>query len=189
MNKGYWGKRSRMIYYRYLDLIVRGVAGNCHSLIDVGSHNTSFIEAFHWIEELVALDIRAPHTSERVRGIEMDFFKYQPEKRYDLALCCEVLEHIPDAGAFAKHLFDVADRVLISVPYRWPQGSSKHHIHDPVDLKKLVGWTEREPAYHIVVEEPLCTTGKCRRLIAYFPAKDDNFSMKAARDAIRMSPG
>jgi hypothetical protein len=176
-----------MIYYRYLDLIVRGVAGKCHSLIDVGSSNTQVIEAFDWIEELVALDIRAPHSSERVRGIEMDFFQYTPEKRFDIALCCEVLEHIPDAGAFAKHLFDVADRVLISVPYRWPEGSSKQHIHDPVDLKKLGEWTGREPAYHIVVTEPLCRSGKCRRLIAYYPAKDDNFALKAARDAIRLS--
>jgi hypothetical protein len=183
MAKGYWRKRQGMFYYRYLDLIVRGVAADCKSMIDVGSHSTALIENFNWVEERVALDIRKPYSSEKVRGIETDFLQFQPEKRFDIALCCQVLEHIPDAGAFARHLFEVGKRVLISVPYLWPKGASKHHIHDPVDLEKLTRWTGREPAYHIVVQEPLGLGAKGRRLIAYYPAPDDVFSVKAARNA------
>jgi hypothetical protein len=182
MGNGYWRKRQGMIYYRYLDHIVRGVAADCNSMIDVGAHSTPLIENFNWVEDRVALDLRNPYSSARVRGIEMDFFQFKPEKPFDIALCCQVLEHIPDAGAFARHLFEVGKRVLISVPYMWPQGSSKHHIHDPVDAEKLKSWTEREPTYSIVVEEPFTGT-KGRRLIAYYPAPDEKFTLAATRQA------
>jgi hypothetical protein len=183
MAKGYWRKRQGMIYYRYLDVIVRGVATDCKSMIDVGARNTPLIENFEWVDERVTLDVRAPYNSARVRGIEMDFLQFKPEKQFDIALCCQVLEHIPDAGAFARHLFEVGKRVLISVPYLWPEGGTKNHIHDPVDMEKLARWTGREPAYHIIVQEPLSLSAKSRRLIAYYPAPGEQFTVRAARDA------
>lgn len=180
MAKGYWRKRQGMIYYRYLDMIVRGVAADCKSMIDVGAHNTALIENFSWVEERVTLDLKEPYSSPKVKGIRADFFTFKPEKPFDIALCCQVLEHIPDASAFAQHLFEVGKRVLISVPYLWPEGGTKNHVHDPVDMEKLTRWTKREPAYHIVVEEPLRNT-KARRLIAYYPAPGEKFSLKNAR--------
>jgi hypothetical protein len=185
MAKGYWDKRQTMIYYRYLDQIVRGVAADCMSMIDVGSHNTPLIERFKWVKNRVALDLVRPYKSKRVRGIKTDFFEYKPETPFDIATCFQVLEHVPDAGAFAKHLFEVGRRVLISVPYLWEAGSTKGHIHDPVDLEKLTQWTGRDPAYHLIVQEPLIEGGKGRRLIAYYPAPGEEFSLGGARAAAK----
>lgn len=182
MAEGYWRKRRGMIYYRYLDLIVRGVAADCKSMIDVGAHNTPLIENFGWVSERVALDIKEPYSSAQVKGIRTDFLTFKPEAPFDIALCCQVLEHIPDATVFAQHLFEVGKRVLISVPYLWPEGGTKNHVHDPVDMEKLTSWTKREPAYHIIVEEPLNTSTKSRRLIAYYPAPGEKFSLKAVRE-------
>jgi hypothetical protein len=184
MAKSYWEKRHWMLYYRYLEMVVRGVASDCKSMIDVGAYNIPVIEKFGWVEDRVALDLQNPYNSPRVRGIEADFFAYKPEKRFDIALCCQVLEHIPDAGTFAKRLFEVGKRVLITVPYMWPENSSKNHIHDPVDLEKLARWTGREPAYSIVVEEPFTPGPKARRLIAYYSGPGETFSPGAARQVL-----
>ena len=70
----------------------------------------------------------------------------KPEEMYDF---CDLLtgsEHIPDAKVFAEKLFQVAHRVLISVPYLWEEGSCSDHVHDPGDLNKLLEWTGREPS-------------------------------------------
>jgi hypothetical protein len=182
---GYWKKRQRLIYYRYIDLIVRGVAADCRSMIDVGSRNTPLIERFNWIDERVALDIRPPYESENVRGIQADFLTFMPQKRFDIAMCCQVLEHIPDAGPFAQHLFEIADRVLITLPYLWPEGGTKGHVHDPVDLEKLIGWTKRKPDYHVLVEEPLCPGDKCRRLIAFYAKAGDRGWFAEAHKTMR----
>ena len=83
---------------------------------------------------------------------------------------------MPDAKRFAHRLFEIADRVLISVPFMWPVGSNKGHVHDPVSLEKVVFWTGRLPDYHVVVTEPL-RNKKASRLIAYFHPEGVPFSL------------
>ena len=177
----YWEKRSSLIYYRYIDLIVRGLAANAKTMIDVGSYNTPNLELFDWIPERHSLDIKRPYESENVRGIKTDFFSFEPASKYDFAICLQVLEHVPDAARFAKKLFSISDAVLVSVPYRWPAGSHDDHVHDPVDLEKLLSWTEREPDYHIVVAEPLMRSPKGRRLIAYYHPPGTPLNLSQAR--------
>jgi hypothetical protein len=178
-NPDYWEQRKHMMYYKYIDVLVRTLAAGARSLIDVGSKRTPLIEAFDWIPRRDALDIVQPYCSSHVRGIKADFLTYGPAERYDFALCLQVLEHIPDAAAFARHLFEVADNVLISVPFMWPEGATAHHVHDPVSLEKLFAWTGRTPSYDVVVAEPLGRS----RLIAYFHAPHSTFSLKALREA------
>ena len=93
-------------------------------------------------------------------------------KRYDLAICLQVLEHVPQVEAFARKLFDISSSVLISVPYKWPKGNVKGHIHDPVDEAKLRSWTQRKPDYQIIVTEPFGAS----RLFAYYHRSDEVFS-------------
>ena len=181
----YWSRRQGLMYYQYVDEIVRSLGAEAKSLIDIGSANASYTENFDWIGKRHALDIRKPYSSDRVKGIRSDFFSFQPDERYDFALCLQVLEHIPDAKRFAHRLFEIADRVLISVPFMWPAGSNKEHVHDPVSLEKVVFWTGRLPDYHVVVTEPL-RDKKASRLIAYFHPEGVPFSVpgtKAARPA------
>lgn len=177
----YWRKRQTMMYYQYVLMIAGKLSQDASSLIDVGSRSTSITEEFHWIPERAALDIEAPYSSENVRGIKADFFAYQPEKKYDIALCLQVLEHIPDAQAFARKLLDIADRVLVSVPYDWPEFACRFHCQDPVNARKLAGWFGREPDYRIVVQEPFQKKRSGRRLIAYFHTPGEKFRMQAAR--------
>ena len=47
-----------------------------------------------------------------------------------LVLCCNVLEHVPDAADFARRLADLVrpgGRLLVTVPHRYP------HHRDPID--------------------------------------------------------
>jgi len=82
----YTEKRKNFIYYEYVDRLVRGLAYDAQSLIDVGSHDVPLIDTFDWIPERVTLDIRKPYSSVNVRGIQADFFSFVPTKRYDLAM-------------------------------------------------------------------------------------------------------
>lgn len=182
----YWTRRKNLIYYRYVEMIVRGVANQAGSIIDIGSSNTSCVEWFDWIPIKHALDKRTPYSSNYVTGIEEDFLNFEPQQKYDLAICLQVLEHVPKAGAFARKLFNIADSVLISVPYKWPEGDCKYHIHDPVDEEKLEKWTDRSPDYSVVVQEPLIVSPKGERLIAYYNNPVKKFALKEARRHISM---
>ena len=132
----YVQRRQTQIYYRYVYRLVRGVAPRIDSVLDVGSGKTSCLEKFDWIPIRRTIDIAHPYTSEFVEGIKSDFLEYEVDEHYDLAICLQVLEHVPQVEKFTQKLFDVSRSVLISVPYRWPKGSIKGHIHDPVDESK-----------------------------------------------------
>lgn len=179
----YWKRRQKMMYYQYVLDIAGPLAAEARSLIDVGSHGTSMAEAFDWIPERVALDLREPYSSPAVTGIKADFFTFTPERRYDMALCLQVLEHVPDAKGFARKLLQIADRVLVSVPYLWPKNQVKFHCQDPVDEKKLADWFGRKPDYTIVVAEQFRDPAIARRLIAYFHVPGEKFDPKEYRDA------
>ena len=61
-----------------------------------------------------------------VRDIDEDVFA----KKYDLILCCNILEHVPDRDVFLENLsrFSKAGSlILVTVPYKYP----KHN--DPID--------------------------------------------------------
>jgi hypothetical protein len=126
------------------------------------------IEDFDWIEDRSTLDYSDPYSSERVKGISADFFEFDPPRHYDLALCLQVLEHVQDAVSFAQKLFQIADRVMITVPYKWRAGADKWHVQDPVDFNKLHSWTGREPLISAVIQE---RTGS-RRILAYYRQTD-----------------
>jgi hypothetical protein len=177
---GYWKRRQQMMYYRYVRTIAGNLARDARSLIDVGSHTTSVSEGFDWIPERVALDIRKPYSSEAVRGVKADFLAWDPERRFDFALCLQVLEHIPDAGRFARKLLAVADRVLVSVPYQWPEGACRHHCQDPVNEAKVADWFGRSPDYMVIVHEPL-RRQKGSWLIAYFHTEGERFDLRRFR--------
>lgn len=93
-----------------------------------------------------------------------------------------MLEHIPDAERFARKLFAIADRVLITVPYEWPANLVTWHVHDPVDFEKLHLWTQRVPLHRAVIEEPHDTGLLRKRMLAYYRASPLTESEKAAID-------
>lgn len=167
--QAYWQRRSDMLYYRYIDYIIRAVAVNAKSMVDVGTGNCPYLEWFDWIPERVSIDIRTPYASDTVKGIKGDIFKIPVTRKYDICTCLQVLEHVPDAAAFGRRLLEMSDLVVISVPYNWPTFPkvTKGHLHDPVDYDKLTGWMGRKANYKQVVQEPFSST-KSQRLIAIY---------------------
>ena len=165
----YWEARRDSLYLQYVDFLVRVVARDAKSIVDVGSNGCSYLEWFNWIPRKVSIDINRPYRSRRVRGKKMDFLDYGDGRRFDLCLSLQVLEHISDVKVFAEKLLQSAGHLIICVPYRWPAGANPSHVHDPVDRKKLTTWFGRKPNYEIIVTEPI--TNK-RRLICYYDCDD-----------------
>ena len=83
----------------------------------------------------------------------------------------QVLEHVPEPEPFARRLLEIGDLLLVSVPYKWPKGSVKSHIHDPVDLGAVTRWFGRAPNYNLIVQEPFIDR-KGGRLFAIFDPSD-----------------
>ena len=176
----YVQRRQTQIYYSYVSRLVRGVAPQINSIMDVGSGKTSCLEQFDWIPIRKTIDVAHPYASEFVEGVKADFLEYEVDERYDLVVCLQVLEHIPEVEAFARKLFDISRSVLISVPYKWPKGGTKGHIHDPVDEEKLRAWTRRKPDYQIIVTEPFGAS----RLFAYYHRSHEVFSRRDAQKSM-----
>lgn len=181
--KQYWQRRKEMMYYKYIDILVKAFAYHAKSIIDIGSSATNHIENYFWIEEKFTLDIEKPYASKHVTAIEEDFLTFEPNRTYDFVTCLQVLEHIEEVERFAQKLFTLSDRILISVPYQWPQGSEPTHLHDPVCEEKLFKWTGRQPHDSIIVEEPLRIPKKriSKRLIAYYGPPNEEINYQQAQ--------
>jgi len=161
----YWNRRQHMLYYQVVRIIAQGLSKDARSVIDVGSRNTPTLEWFPETLARTSLDLRVPYTGDGVQSVTADFLTWQPDRRYDLALCLQVLEHVKDARGFAQKLLGVAEVVLVSVPYRWPETKNPHHVHDPVTMDKIVSWFGRRPGYTFLVPEPI---GGVERLVCVF---------------------
>jgi len=164
----YWQSRRDAIYLQRVAKLVQSVGGSAISILDVGSNGCPYLDWFEWIPKRVSVDLQAPYSSPSVTSFKADFLAWKTDEQFDLCLCLQVLEHVPDAGAFARKLLASARHVIVSVPYLW-SGSCKYHVHDPVDDAKVAAWFEREPDVSIVVTEtPTDNSKGVRRMICYF---------------------
>ena len=168
-NGAYWQGRTDLMYYKYFFALMRCVAKDAVSLIDVGTGNSGYLEWLDWIPQKDSVDIRVPYESENVRGIKGDIHKL-PLMRYDVCTCLQVLEHIPDPRTFAARLLELGSLVIISVPYNWPANKTKGHIHDPVDEVKIESWFGRKPNYNFVAKELFLTQNSARMFSIFDPA-------------------
>ena len=104
----YWQNRMDLMYYSYLDYIVRTLGKNAKSMIDIGTANCPYLEWFDWIPERVSFDMAEPYRSSTVEGIQGDFLTHDfGGKKYDVATCLQVLEHVPDVIPFARKLLEI----------------------------------------------------------------------------------
>ncbi len=148
----YWKERKNCKYYQKVISIINKIAKT--SIIDVGSSNTelhSFVGSSY--EDRACLDIHKLPAIKGVRTIRANFYKWSPDKRYDVVSCLQVLEHLDDPKAFAQKLFDLGETVIISVPYKWKKGFCIHHVQDPVDEAKLFLWTQTVPDEKHIIED------------------------------------
>jgi hypothetical protein len=182
MGLRYWERRQEFLYYQVVRILATKLIEGGTSVLDVGSHGSPYLEWFADVPVRTSLDMVEPYRGEGVTSIVSDFLTWEPDRRYDLVLCLQVLEHVPDATSFARKLLASGRVVVISVPYRWRKGVSKNHVQDPVTISKIVGWFGRKPDYAHLVVEP--TSGK-ERLVCVFDAAPKPWSSLAVRDGGR----
>jgi hypothetical protein len=155
------------MYYQYVDFILRVVARDAKSTVDVGTAGCPYIEWFDWIPDRTSIDLDVCCESETVKGVTGDILEMDFAERFDVGTCLQVLEHIPDPAPFRARLQEICRILVVSVPYEWPEGRTAGHIHDPVTTEKLASWMERQPNEMVVVPEPFHRT-RNRRLIAIY---------------------
>ena len=160
---GYWIARRHMLYYQAVFQYAAVAGYHARTVLDVGCADTDFVNWLYWIPDRYALDCYIAHPPAGATAIEADFLSYQPESRFDLVLCCQVLEHVAQPAKFCGRLKDVAANLIVSVPYRW-LGKAPGHINDPVDEDKLQSWMGIAPNNNQIVSEPFRES----RLIAYY---------------------
>jgi SAM-dependent methyltransferase len=158
----YWRSRRTSAYYREVVRLANEYGKEGGSVLDVGAHETKVLSQLPRFPRRVALDRGKVSPQKGVETIRANFLKWEPVEHFDLVLCLQVLEHIPNAQEFARRLFAAGDTVIVSVPYRWPRGKCKFHIHDPVDDAKLREWTGRDPSFSVIVND------ESERLIAVY---------------------
>ena len=163
----YWNNRQDLIYYRYVDYILRSIAADAKSLLDVGTGNCPYPDWFDWIPDRISIDLQNPYRSEQVKGVVGDIFTHKFAETFDVVTCLQVLEHVPDAQAFARKLLTLGKTLVVSVPHNWPNGRIVDHIHDPIDLDKLEQWFGRKPNYVQAVSEPFLQTFGNRLICIY----------------------
>lgn len=149
----YWHQRRDFIYLRVVQQIAVSIAGNAISIVDVGSNGTPILEWFPSATLRVSIDRGKPYAAPRIVSIAADFRNWNPMRRFDVGLCLQVLEHVPEPADFARKLLDLCDVTIVSVPYRWPEEHYAYHLHDPVDEEKLQAWFGRPPNFSYKVTE------------------------------------
>lgn len=150
----YWEQRKDAIYLFAAKSICRKFCPFPRSVIDIGSNATPTLEWHRGIaDRLVSLDLRNPYDAPGVEPITTDFLEYEPDQRFELVTCLQVLEHVPWPEEFAGKLLQVAGTAVVSVPYKWPETKCRYHIHDPVDEAKMEGWFGRRPDFSYIARE------------------------------------
>lgn len=176
-NNAYWERRKNFKYLQEVRRLAAAVAPNAQSIVDVGSNGCPYLDWWQNATRRVSVDLRRPYVAPGVEWVVGDFLEYDVDAKFDLCLCLQVLEHVPDARSMARKLLAIADHVIASVPYQWPRGRVKWHVHDPVDEQKMLDWFGREPDKAIIVKED--SGGKCaRRLICYYQTTEHSRRFK-----------
>jgi hypothetical protein len=164
---GYWASRRHMLYYQAIFQYAAVAGEGARTVLDVGGADTDYVNWLYWIPDRYVLDLEIVSPPPGVTAIQMDFLDYRPRTRFDLVLCCQVLEHVADPVAFCAHLREIATNLIVSVPYKW-LGNTPGHVNDPVDETKLEGWMEIKPNAWQLVQEPF----REQRLIALYNLGD-----------------
>jgi hypothetical protein len=160
--ESYWKSRKECNYYKKVLEIIRKF-NNCESIIDIGCANTEILKDLS-IKEKTCLDINKLPENEGIRTIKCDFYKWVPDKKYDIVMCLQVLEHLDDPDTFARKLLDLGNKlVIISLPYKWPKGFCKYHVQDPVDEGKILSWIGRQYDESYIIED-----SSVRRIICVY---------------------
>ena len=156
----YARKRKDLRYYRAVrEEIMRHSPGD--SILDVGCGGTDLVETGDFADRL-AINLQPIESYPSPMIVGRWPFVVLPRAKYDVVLCCQVLEHLDDYEIpnFCNRLHQVARTLIVTVPHLWPAGRCKHHKQDPVDIDKLTRWLGVPGCWQIIVD------GTAERLLA-----------------------
>ena len=127
-------------------------AGQCQSLLDVGSGRGAFL--FPLLRDFPTLEVTSidilPHRIELLECLRSGGISHlhpvmgdictwdAPDKSYDAVTMLEVMEHIPDTEAVVRNVVRLARHyIVVSVPSK-PDDNPEHiHLFSNEDLKSL----------------------------------------------------
>ena len=166
--------RHEFRYYDTLFYTALQFGHEASSLIEVGCSSNPFIQHFDWVHKRTCV---APYfveysgdndgrnankqitdTKNPIESVVADFMEYElTDNSYDLLLCSQVLEHVPDPSAFMKKLIKTAKTSIISVPYKWNDcGKSCNHVTHQIGYNKVLEWSSpHKPIYSSIVQEKM----------------------------------
>ena len=108
--------------HQRISATLSAVPPNVESLLEVGNSDGRMSEALQGrVKTYVALDLLRQGGNVRNQVFGTIACLPFPDKAFDIVVCCEVLEHLPETvyRAGLKELSRVAARhVLVTVPYR-----------------------------------------------------------------------
>lgn len=149
----YYNERKESNYYKKVVELVNNF-NKITSIIDIGGRRSPVLENLNKSIYRCSLDIQPiKEFSKEIHLITANFYTWIPDKKYDIILCLQVLEHLDNPREFAQKLFSVGKIVIISVPYKWPKGFCKYHVQDPVDEKLIKAWVDREPTMSYIISD------------------------------------
>jgi hypothetical protein len=163
LTSSYWKARRELRYYGEVVRLAREHAPAGGSALDVGANDTEVLDRLGWFDRRVALDVDQIPPRPGVETVVADFEQFEPDERFDLVLCRQVLEHLDRPRPFARKLLAAGRTTIISVPHEWPGWVTEDHVHDPVDESKLRAWTGYDPTETAIIED----VGMERLIAAY----------------------
>jgi hypothetical protein len=175
--------RRNFRYYDSLFFTTLQYGADAESVIEVGCASDPFIKYLDWVDKRTCV---APYFVDyannkkesnitKVERITADFMEYElpDNKKYDLLLCNQVLEHVPQPSLFMKKLISSAKISIISVPFKWGDcGKGCNHVTDNITYEKILQWSApHKPIHSGIVTEKLYY-GFNRRIILVYKASD-----------------
>ena len=164
-------ERQHYRYYDSLFFIALQYGGDAISAVEVGCASDPFLQYLDWIDKRTCV---APYfvdygenndqkndgdnAASKIEKVTADFMEYKlpnADTKFDLLLCSQVLEHVPNPKPFLKKLLSTAKTCIISIPFNWkPCGQSCNHITDNITYEMVLKWSAPYvPIYRGVVTE------------------------------------
>ncbi len=109
-----------------------------------------------------------------VERITADFMEYElpDNKKYNLLLCNQVLEHAPQPALFMKKLISLAKISIILVPFNWGDcGKLCKHTTNHITNKKLLEWSAPHESFrgsggkNMIFSNGPDSTSECLKLL------------------------
>ena len=153
----YWQTRMHLAYYRRVVDLASKYVPRGESVLDVGGRDCEYLIWMKQFKERLSVDIKPYPSIPGLPRVTVDFMQYQAPHRYDLVTCLQVLEHLKEPVPFCRKLFEIGKSVILSVPYKGPEGLEIEHVQHMLDEAKMKEWTGRDPAESMVIEQRLIT--------------------------------